>query len=91
MSDAQIEHFLIVYDISSGKAEVTSFETDYRAALAAYDEAEAAHRDDENFEVVLLGSDSRETLNRTHSSYFELSDKHLDQVVARELAQLGLR
>jgi hypothetical protein len=42
-------------------------------------------------EVVLFGSDSAETLERTHSSYFELRDKHIDQVVARELAELGLR
>ena len=59
-------------------------------ALVAYNEAEEAHRDDPDVEVVLLGSDSIETLERTHSSYFQLSEKHIDQVVARELAALGL-
>jgi hypothetical protein len=35
--------------------------------------------------------DSIETLRRTHSSYFELSEAHIDQFVARGLAELGLR
>jgi hypothetical protein len=39
---------------------------------------------------VLLGSDSIETLERTHSSYFELAEKHVDRLVAKELAELGL-
>jgi hypothetical protein len=91
MSPADINHFLVVYDIPRGRAEVLPFAGDYEAALAAYNNAEAEHRDDPNVEVVLLGSDSIGTLERTHSSYFELSEKHIDQVVARELAELGLR
>lgn len=86
-----IRHFLVVYDIPAANADVVPFETDYEAALEAYNRAEEAHRDDPSVEVVLLGSDSAETLERTHSSYFELSEKHIDQVVARELAELGLR
>jgi hypothetical protein len=91
MSPGDVKHFLVVYNIPAGKAEVCSFERDYDGALAAYNSAEEAHRDDPNIEVVLLGSDSIDTLERTHSSYFELSEKHIDQVVARELAELGLR
>jgi hypothetical protein len=86
-----VKHFLVIYDIPAAKADVVSFETNYTAALAAYEEAEKAHRWDADTEVVLLGSDSEQTLERTHSSYFELSEKHIDQVVARELAELGLR
>jgi hypothetical protein len=86
-----VRHFLVIYDIPAAKADIVPFDTDYAAALAAYEEAEKTHRWDENTEVVLLGSDSQETLERTHSSYFELSEKHIDQVVARELAELGLR
>ncbi|MFI5009582.1 MAG: hypothetical protein ACHQDY_04835 [Solirubrobacterales bacterium] len=88
---ANVLHFLIVYDIRAAKADLVPFGTDYDAALEAYNLAEENHRDDPNIEVVLLGSDSAETLERTHSSYFELSEKHIDQVVARELAELGLR
>jgi hypothetical protein len=91
VSSKQIKHFLIVYDIERSLAQVEPFELDHDAALAAYAEAEARFRDDANVEVVLLGSDSRETLERTHASYFELGDNHVDRVVGRELLQLGLR
>ena len=91
MSPSEVKHFLVVYEISAGKGDVVPFERDYDAALAAYNEAEEKHRDDPDIEVVLLGSDSIETLKRTHSSYFALSEKHIDQVVARDLAELGLR
>lgn len=86
-----VKHFLVIYDIGEAKADLIPFETDYAAALTAYEEAEKTYRSDPAIEVVLLGSDSAETLERTHSSYFELSEKHIDQVVARELAELGLR
>ena len=87
---SQINHFLVVYDIRHGLAHVEPFDRNYDAALAAYAEAEANHRADENVEVVLLGSDSIETLERTHSSYFELAEKHVDRLVGRDLAELGL-
>jgi len=91
MSPADINHFLVVYDIRNGLAHVEPFDKDYDAALAAYAEAEEAHRNDGNVEVVLLGSDSRDTLERTHSSYFELADRHIDRLVGRDLAELGLK
>jgi hypothetical protein len=90
MSQASINHFLVVYDIRHGLAHVDAYGRDYDAALAAYAEAEELHRDDGNVEVVLLGSDSIETLERTHSSYFELAEKHVDRLVGRDLAELGL-
>jgi len=91
MSPANVQHFLVIYDIAAGEAIVEHFGEAYDEALAAYEAAERANRDDTNVEVVLLGSDSRETLERTHSSYFRLMDKHIDQIVAKELEELGLR
>lgn len=91
MTAERVKHFLIVYNIPLGIADVHPFHTEYAAALAAYAQAEERWRDDDDTEVVLLGSDSLETLKRTHSSYFELSERHADQVVGRELAELGLR
>jgi hypothetical protein len=91
MAPEKIKHFLVVYDIPAGRPDLHEFGTDYDAALRAYDAAEAAHRDDPVHEVVLLGSDSLETLNRTHSSYFDLGDRHVNDVVGWELAALGLR
>lgn len=66
------------------------FGTDSEAALRAYNESERQHQGDFDTEVVLLGSDSIATLERTHSSYFELSERHIDKLVARELAGVGL-
>lgn len=87
MSPADIKNFLVIYDIAEQSADVQPFGSDYDAALAAYESAEREHRGDPNVEVVLFGSDSEETLERTHGSYFELSEKHVDQFVARELAE----
>jgi hypothetical protein len=87
MSDTRINHFLVIYDIENAMAHVEPFELDYERALEAYSKAEEEYRENPNVEVVLLGSDSLETLERTHSSYFELAGKHVDQVVARELAE----
>ena len=91
MSASDIQHFLVKYDISAQLAHVEPFGLDYDAAMKAYGRAEEEHREDSNVEVVLIGSDSRETLERTHASYFELRERHIDQFVARELAELGLR
>lgn len=89
MAMLDIKHFLVIYDIDGGIAHVDDFDDDYDAALLAYAAAEAKYRGDENVEVVLLGSDSKETLERTHSSYFELAENHIDRIIARELAEAG--
>lgn len=90
MSANDLNHFLVVYRISLSEAEVRPFGHDYESAVAAYSNAEQEHRDDPDIEVVLLGSDSIETLKRTHSSYFELSER-IDKVVLDALAAAGLR
>lgn len=49
--------------------------------MAAYFKAEEEHCG-EDVEVVLLGSDSVATIERTHSSYFELADKDVGRLVS---------
>jgi hypothetical protein len=71
MSPADIKHFLVLYDIKAGSAEVRRFGTDYDAAQQAYEKVEQEMRDRSDFDVVLLSADSLETIKRTHSSYFE--------------------
>lgn len=71
MTEAEIQHFLIVYDIPSGKVEVRDFGTDYDAAQTAYAEVEGEMRDRDDLDIVLVGADSLETVKRTHSSYFQ--------------------
>ncbi|MFI5004664.1 MAG: hypothetical protein ACHQE6_06585 [Solirubrobacterales bacterium] len=70
MSPDDIKHFLIVHDIPSAHADVRPYGTDYDAALEAYEQAEQDTRTRFDVEVVLLSSDSLETIKHTHSSYF---------------------
>jgi hypothetical protein len=90
MDMTTINQFLITYDIARKHAHVDELGEDTDGALAAYSAAERRHRGDANVEVVLLGSDSLETLKRTHGSYFGLGENHLDEVVRRDLAARGL-
>lgn len=66
-----IQHFLITYEIDKGKVIVEEFGTDYDAALTAYSDAEKEFRERDDLDIVLVGADSIETVERTHSSYFE--------------------
>jgi hypothetical protein len=87
---APIKQFLITYNIERDHAHVDEYGEDNASALAAYSAAEARHRGDANIEVVLLGSDSVETLKRTHGSYFGLPGGDAHEIVARELKARGL-
>jgi hypothetical protein len=70
-----INHFLIVYNLL--EEELVRFEpfgTDVDRATEAYAKAEREyHNRSENgdYEIVLVGADSRETLEVTHSRYFK--------------------
>jgi outer membrane protein TolC len=68
---SDIKHFLVIYNIGTGKADVREFETDYDQALRAYDDCEQSMRNQPNVEVVLLSAESLDTIKRTHSSYFQ--------------------
>ncbi len=74
MTETDIQHFLIIYDINVGKARVQPFGDDYDGALTAYAKAEQELRETPNLEIVLVGADSIETVERTHSSYFHTED-----------------
>lgn len=71
MTEADIRHYLIVYDIPTGKANVRDFGTDYDGAMEAYAEIEGEMRRRDDLDIVLVGADSLETVKRTHSSYFD--------------------
>lgn len=68
----QIQHFLLVFDHRAGRLIRTEeFGEDADRALAAYAETEALYGDRKEIEVVLIGSDSFETVKRTHANYFD--------------------
>lgn len=63
-------HFLLVYSFDEQRLVRQQPFTDAREATAAYNAAEREFRLKENFEIVLVGSDSIETVMKTHGHYF---------------------
>ena len=85
MSPDDIKHFLITFDPDTGETSVQRFGTDYDAAQAAYAEAEQAIGLEPKLDIVLLSADSLQTIEQTHSSYFNGGDTRLEEL----LGQLG--
>lgn len=69
---AEIRQFLLIYD---RKRDVLLSQEDYgtdtTAATEAYRAAEQMYFDQPWMDIVLVGSDSIETVKKTHSTYFE--------------------
>lgn len=66
-----IKHFLLVFDHS--KSELIAeqeFGGDAASALQAYNELETQYRNCSHIDIVLIGSDSIETVKLTHANYF---------------------
>jgi hypothetical protein len=80
MSPDEIKHFLVVFDPGSGDVEVRSFGTDYEAAQSAYAEAEKENGLETTLDIVLLSADSQETIEQTHSSYFQRGQTQLQEL-----------
>lgn len=71
MSD-RIQHFLLIFDHEQGSLlETVDFGEDSDAAVAAYAESERKYQDAPRYEIVLIGSDSFETVKLTHANYFD--------------------
>ena len=85
MSAEDIRHFLVVYDIRAGEAEVVEFD-DYEVAVTEYEEVEERFFGDNAYDIVLLGADSLETIKRTHSSYFETTQYGFERFFKDALA-----
>lgn len=69
MTDA-IRHYLLFFDSAAGRlVRIDEFD-DPDAAVSAYDAAEREASVDPKLEIVLLGTDSLETLKKTHGRYF---------------------
>lgn len=70
---AAIKHFILVFDHNLGRliSEPLAFGEDSRSALTRYSELERAYRENHNMDIVLIGSDSLETVKVTHANYFD--------------------
>ncbi len=67
-----IKHFLLVFDHEQGQLiREEHFETDAAGALAAYAAMEREHQADRLIEIVLIGSDSIDTVKLTHANYYD--------------------
>ncbi len=80
-----IHHFLLVYDHEKGRlVETREFGTDSKAAVAAYTAKERELEHQRLIEIVLIGSDSIDTVRLTHANYFNGS-----VTLSKYLAGLG--
>lgn len=91
-----IKHFLLVFDHHQGHlVDVEEFGGNSAAAVARYQAVEDLHRDEPWMDIVLVGSDSLDTIKITHRNYFDergsLADleDYLRGVPARAQAQSG--
>lgn len=67
---AALMHFLIVFDRAHQELlEANQFD-DGEAAAEKYAQMERLYGERPNIEIVLVGSDSIETVRRTHGNYF---------------------
>ncbi|MDH3026823.1 hypothetical protein QEN35_20925 [Gordonia alkanivorans] len=69
----QIKHFLLVFDHARAELlDIQEFGSDARSAMRAYAEKEREHlKAGDSIEIVLIGSDSLDTVRLTHANYFD--------------------
>jgi hypothetical protein len=70
-------HLLLVYDRRALKISHQHVFDDYQRAFDEYLALEEQHRADDSLEIVLLSSDSLESIKRTHGNYFRDSSANL--------------
>lgn len=70
---AAIQHFILVFDHTKGHlvTDPLAFGEDSKSALAEYSALEREHRNNPNMDIVLVGSDSLDTVKVTHANYFD--------------------
>jgi hypothetical protein len=67
-----IQHFILVFDRHEGRLlDQISFGQHGAAAVSRYAEIEEEYRDNPSMDIVLIGSDSIETVKITHANYFD--------------------
>ncbi|WP_026532541.1 hypothetical protein [Arthrobacter sp. H41] len=81
---ASIQHFLLVFDHRKDElVDQISFGEDAQAATAKYGELEKQYRNELAIDIVLVGSDSIETVQVTHANYFSgMSRQKVENVLS---------
>lgn len=71
MTDS-ILHFLLVFDHAAGRLlDMEKFGADGDGAVEAYAAKEREYQGRSDVEIVLIGSDSLDTVRLTHANYFD--------------------
>lgn len=66
-----LHQFLLIYNASTQRLiEANDLGDNTTGAVAAYADCEQRYRGNKDIEVVLIGSDSLETIKKTHGHYF---------------------
>lgn len=69
--DEQMHHFLLAFDHARNElVHQLDFGTDVDRATDAYIQLEREYQNNLSMDIVLVGSDSIETVKVTHSTYF---------------------
>jgi hypothetical protein len=64
-------HFLLVYDFTKQRLVYEGRFDDAEEAGTEYARLEAEYRGNPDYEIVLVGADSIETIRTTHGHYFD--------------------
>lgn len=84
VTEAKIQHFILVFDRRAGHLlNQHDFGVEAKAAVGKYEELEEQYRDCPHMDIVLVGSDSIETVKVTHANYFDGSAKDVYAEVLR--------
>lgn len=66
-----LHHFLLIYNVKTQLlVDAKDLGVDMDAAVTAYADCEDRYSGNRDIEVVLIGSDSIETVMKTHGHYF---------------------
>ena len=86
-----IKNFLLVFDREKGELiQQRDFGADVEAAVEEYQRLERAHRTDRRYDIVLVGSDSIESVQVTHASYFRSGMESVEQYLRSVMEDNGI-
>lgn len=83
-----MKHFLLAFDHASNTLLIQQEFADIHVATIAYEALEEQYRNSPRMDIVLVGSDSIESVKITHSTYFPKNIDYKDPAEIRKLVAL---